>query len=479
MGKHSPRGFTPSRHFPGGLRSATADLLSLVQDLSWLSRPTQAHGRSGRSLYAHPVQRNRHRLGFLLMCSLLISGWIAHPSSAQQASPATASPASAPDPQAAKPRVAIFPISGSASASAREKVAFSIRSKLDRTGLFEVIDGPMMSELSEMLPQPADASTKPQDLKKIAALEKGDILAWGTLTQTGPSAMTLKLLIWDTRQPGPPQSMELSIKAATDLRFVSEKIVESFPGVGVFDHPSEEAVTRDPQAEQLWKTQPNLLINGDFSAAGNWTCLYQSEVYPLAIAQALPEPDQITIIPLSLLGNAPAQTPAATTQAMDQILAMNLSRTAAENNGLACLSDAMKIKPNTRYRLQFRYRSDGPRLHVFVKGYTLAKDAAGNPAMREVYRRQVPPTDATDGQWVTIDCDLNPQHVAFPVQELRVDLYAYLHPGMVYFDDVVLKEVGAPTRIAHDEALDKPNAPRGNPPQKDPAAPSPATQPGR
>jgi hypothetical protein len=138
------------------------------------------------------------------------------------------------------------------------------------------------------------------------------------------------------------------------------------------------------------------------------------------------------------------------------VLAMNLSRTAAENNGLACLSESIKIEPKTRYRLSFRYKSDGPKLHVFVKGYTMAKNLEGKLVEREIYRRQVPPTGKTNGEWVTIVDELNPQHPAYPVQYLKVDLYAYLHPGMVMFDDVVLKAVGAQTRVAKDKAIKPP-----------------------
>jgi hypothetical protein len=36
---------------------------------------------------------------------------------------------------------------------------------------------------------------------------------------------------------------------------------------------------------------------------------------------------------------------------------------------------------------------------------------------------------------------------------LKVDLYAYLSPGRVEFSDVEVKEVGAPTRKAVDDAI--------------------------
>ena len=51
-------------------------------------------------------------------------------------------------------------------------------------------------------------------------------------------------------------------------------------------------------------------------------------------------------------------------------VALKLSVEAAESNGLAALSDPIAIQPGKRYRMQLRYKSDGPLLHLFVKGYT-------------------------------------------------------------------------------------------------------------
>ncbi len=61
------------------------------------------------------------------------------------------------------------------------------------------------------------------------------------------------------------------------------------------------------------------------------------------------------------------------------------------------ISQAIKIEPATRYRLQFRYTAS-PVLHVFVKGYTLVADGKGT-VEREIYRRHVPVSGGTDGNW--------------------------------------------------------------------------------
>jgi hypothetical protein len=90
-----------------------------------------------------------------------------------------------------------------------------------------------------------------------------------------------------------------------------------------------------------------------------------------------------------------------------------------------------------------------------VKGFTTAKTIDGKLGEREIYRRQVPPSEKTDGKWVTIVDELNPQHASAKVETLRIDLYAYLHPGVVEFDDVVLKAVGKQTRQMKDDAIKK------------------------
>jgi hypothetical protein len=230
------------------------------------------------------------------------------------------------------------------------------------------------------------------------------------------------------------------------MRFVTEAILQTLPGIGPFEHPNETAVVNDPQSQQLWAKNPNLVVNGNFAEPGHWDGIYESEKYPVEISDEPPAVDKINIYRL------PADGP----DKAHNVLAMRLSKDDAENNGLACLSDAISIQPATRYRISFRYKSDGPTLHVFVKGYTLAKNIAHKMVPREAYRRQVPPSGATGGKWTTVVCDLNPQNVGFPVQELRIDLYAYLYPGVVMFDDVVLKAVGTQTDVAKDDAIKPP-----------------------
>jgi hypothetical protein len=347
--------------------------------------------------------------------------------------------------EVAKPRIAFFPLAGTSIAELREKTGFALRAKLDRTGMYEVIDGAKMADVAGQAEEPITLGSKPGALMELNKLLDANILVWGEMSNQAAGA-TVRLKILDLRE-GPsakPREISKVIKQPTDLRFVTEEILQTLPGVKPFAHPPEESVVNDAKSEEMWKKYPNMVYDGDFSEAGHWQAIYMAEKYAVEISSTLPAVDKVNIFKL----NEGGQT--------NNVLAMNLSRTCAENNGMACLSDRIEISANTRYRITYRYKSDGPTLHVFVKGYTEGQDIKGDKAEREIYRRQVPPSGATHGKWVTVVDDFNPQHVAFPVKWLRVDLYAYLSPGMVMFDDVTIKPVGKPTRKAEDEAIKKP-----------------------
>jgi hypothetical protein len=355
----------------------------------------------------------------------------------------------------AKPKAAFFPLAGDAKEDLREKVGFSLRSKLDRTGEYEVLDGYFMKDLVADVKEPISYDTPPEVVRELGESADAVVLVWGELSSSrdGP---TLRLRILDLRETEPkPKDVVKVVAEATDLRFVSEEVIENLAGVEKHEHPTDVAVWDDAKSQELWKKNPNLVVNGDFSKAGKWDALYMAEKYPVEISNSLPEIDKVNIYRMPVDDGKVDET--------ENVLAMNISRFCAENNGMACLSQSFKIKPDTRYRIKFRYKSDGPVLHVFVKGYTMFDNIKGEKTEREIYRRQVPVAGATDGHWVEIVDDLNPQHVAMPVQTLKVDLYAYLSPGVVMFDDVQVKAVGEQMRKATDKALDKPTTrPRGS-----------------
>ncbi len=339
-----------------------------------------------------------------------------------------------------KPKAAVFPLAGTASDEAREKVGFALRTKLNRDGAFDAIDGPTMLEIAA---GPIALDAKVELLKQRVAEERPAVLLWGELN--GEDVLTLKVKLLDLRQADAQvREIDQTIAEPTQLRFAVESILETIPGVKAFAHPNEQGITDDPAAAALWRKNPNLLKDGSFADGRSWSALFRSEKYAPEVGDALPEEDKVCICRLP--GDKPGDAP-------HNVLAMRLSEAAAESNGLACISEAFKIEPKTRYRMSFRYRSDGPTLHVFVKGYYQTTGIAGDPAAIEDYRRQTTPSGPTDGKWVTVTDDLNPQNPDHPVETLRVDLYAYMHSGLVMFDDVIVRAVGVQTRHAEDDAL--------------------------
>ena len=345
---------------------------------------------------------------------------------------------------AEKPKVAVFPLAGSAPADQRQAVGFSLRAKLDRDGHFDPIDGPTMDDLSGG--KTPGLATPPDRLVAMARDEAPAVLIWGEVdgdvnTAAGAS---LHVKVLDTRDKGAaPRQVDQPLKHPTDLRFAVENVLGTLRGVGRFAHPVEQAVIDDPAAAALWKSNPNLVVDGDFAQAGPWTALLRADKYVAPVRDAMPETDRVVILrhPDGHGG-------------LTNVLAMTLSKGVAESNGLACLSAPIPVRAGGRYRLRFRYRSDGPHLHVFVKGYVPGTDLAGAPADVQCYELQVPPSGPTGGRWQTVTADLNPQSPAGPAPAtLKVDLYAYLSAGTVMFADVELRDVGVPTRRAVDDAL--------------------------
>jgi len=329
-----------------------------------------------------------------------------------------------------KPRVLVLPLGGDAEQRERERVAVSIRAKLDRQGVYEPLDQFTSAEI--VTGKKIDAATPVDDVVKLAADEAPELIIWGQL-----DGGELRLNVLDTRFNKTKADLFAErINEPTDIRFAIEKLVESLAGSKAHEHMTEDAVVHDEQAEKLWKDGPNLFKEGTFDAPGEWHGILADKKWTPVVQSEAPGDDGVII----------------RKSGDQQFLQMKLSKATAESYGLACLSGKIQIEPKTRYRISFRYRSDGPTVRPFIKGYFIHEGAE-----REIYRRQIPPPEKnTHGQWVEVVDEMNPQHQTFPPTFLRIDFYAYLAAGTVEFDDVVIKAVGEQTRTAKDEAIDQP-----------------------
>ena len=114
-----------------------------------------------------------------------------------------------------------------------------------------------------------------------------------------------------------------------------------------------------------------------------------------------------------------------------------LDKNTAENAGVMYYSDYFPIEEGAKYRFQCRWRSDGPAVKVFVKCYDYFPDEARR---REVYRSQQN-LQGPGNAWNTHAEDFTPRHSKYAPRWGRVMLYAYLKPGEVEFDDVIVKRI--------------------------------------
>ena len=80
----------------------------------------------------------------------------------------------AADDAAKKPCVAVFPLSGDAAQDLRDRAGFSLRIKLDRTGDFDVIDGPKMNDTVAELQLKPTLATTPAQLEEARKLRETD-----------------------------------------------------------------------------------------------------------------------------------------------------------------------------------------------------------------------------------------------------------------------------------------------------------------
>lgn len=366
---------------------------------------------------AEPFRRLSHRAGAVSFACIAVLSVLA------------AVVAVAADEAPRRPRLAVFPLAGSADPDLRQRCGFSLRAKLGRDGAYEPIDGPAMADLAANAAAPITFDTPAETVQGLAAPEHPTVLIWGEINALQGKTGRLRIQILDLRdQPRHVRSIERDIDQPTDLRFVVENILTTLPGVKPFTHPQEQAVQHDAQSDAAWAKNPDLLVDGDFSQEDHW--------------QPLDMPGQtelrFDVVPPATADHAVIMQSGAAAG----VLTMNLSAEAADADGVACVSEAIAIDPAARYRLQFQFKSDGPDQRVFVNGFTAGRGLSGQSELREVYRRQVPSSGATGGKWATIECDVTPHNAEFPVQYVKIELAIFRHPGTAMFRDVQFKAVG-------------------------------------
>jgi len=179
--------------------------------------------------------------------------------------------------------------------------------------------------------------------------------------------------------------------------------------------------------EGRWKTGANLVRNGDFThgqdTPADWDPL------PAGVTWVKhPKPKD----------------------KRDKCIRMDVNRKIAESYGMIYYSKPFAIEEGATYRFSVAAKTARPDLKVFIKCYQQFDEKWDFKAQaREVYRAPLhvyTPEDNKTG-WNTYTRDFVPytgnrNHPRF----CRVMLYAYLRPGVVYWDDVVIKKIKDPPK---------------------------------
>ena len=203
----------------------------------------------------------------------------------------------------------------------------------------------------------------------------------------------------------------------------------------------------DQLAEQNWIDNPTLVQNGSFeSGTGGVPTGWEDR------GGQQREP----------LGNL-VQWTAEAGNPKNRVIRFTFDAAVGDGFGVMYYSKPFPVEEGAKYRFQCRYRTNGPKIIVFIKCYDKMgseykpTNVVGPPRhpmsqaggteyvpefgqLRECYRSQQNLKGAKN-QWHTHTQDFTPKHTMYTPQWGRVMLYSYLGAGVVEFDDIVLKQI--------------------------------------
>jgi hypothetical protein len=295
----------------------------------------------------------------------------------------------------------------------------------------------------------AAADTPIDQMKRIVKEDfGGDVGIWGTI-ELAPGAigeiynLTIKCVDFSVDPPKVIYEKSATTNSAAEVPHLYVK--EALDAL--YDRkPGQPDSAKDQFAEENWKNNPNLVKGGDFE---------HGRGYPDGWEPLNARPDYYRYVSWRAEAGNPS----------NKVLRMDIPKDIAESTGVLYYSQFFKIHEGATYRFQCRYRTNGPSPKVFIKcydempsvykvraSYAAAQTApetgsANQPGggtdkvFREVYRSQQNLKGPKGEAWNVQTEDFTPKHTKYSPKAARVDLYGYLSPGIIEWDDVVVKEV--------------------------------------
>jgi hypothetical protein len=209
----------------------------------------------------------------------------------------------------------------------------------------------------------------------------------------------------------------------------------------LYNRRPDTAPSIDPDVERRWRENPHL-VTGDFeSGSGSVPKGWE----PVCGQQREP------------LGNLVRWMPEAGSTG-NKVVRFTFDEKVGNSEGVMYYSQPFPVEAGAKYRFQCRFRTNGPKVKVFIKcydeieseyrgqsqaaGHNLGKNEYISPdrQMREVYRSQQN-LEGPKNRWNTHTEDFTPKHTRYTPRWGRVMLYAYTGAGVVEFDDVVVKQI--------------------------------------
>ncbi|MFP4055784.1 MAG: hypothetical protein ACLF0G_02825 [Candidatus Brocadiia bacterium] len=250
-----------------------------------------------------------------------------------------------------------------------------------------------------------------------------DLVMWGKVERAGGERLRIHARVAD-RTLG-TDAYRLDTSAVVPNRYAVQEgvfqILSQLTGFKVSRYPE-----LPPDAEKRWREGPNLLGSKGFEKGTDHPQGWEPFGVDWQMGQAHWEenPDE-----------------------PGKCIVFRMSKAVAGMEGVAYYSQFFDITPGATYRIRLRVKSMAPTVKVFVKYYAWLKTPSEPKGQwREVGRSPLN-CRGPKGEWGTHQRDCHPRvyltraQRTYVPEKCRVGLYAYWPAGVVYFDDVVFKQI--------------------------------------